>query len=228
MDDDEFSDQTGDHVWVEFTGPSQFETAAPPTFYAVPADTMGELEPGRMVTLGVPGSHWLIDEVMILSGPYPDPDGPGYDVVPFAEFGAVTLRPQEQRDLTPPQIRFLPRRVPARHVWVYRPDTARRDRSDIPDWNPLHWYATPAGDLQTPPPARQPRPARELPSLSGQRLIYLNDDQAWQTRVAVCEPFDRDGELVTRLVVVAEYARACYGAALTDVVVVPLFRLWAY
>ena len=64
-----------DELFVDFMGPSDAETRMPPPMYAVPAATMGILGRGQLVTVGVPGSHWIIDENIVIDGPEPGPDG---------------------------------------------------------------------------------------------------------------------------------------------------------
>ncbi len=106
------SEGMGDEVFVDFMGPSDAETHIPPPMYAVPAAALGILPQWTRVTVGVPGSHWLIEENIVVDGPEPGPDGEVYNLVSLAEWGAVTLRPHEQYDVPEGLARLLPWKAP--------------------------------------------------------------------------------------------------------------------
>ena len=96
---EDMSGGAGDEVFVDFMGPSDAETHILPPMYPVPAAALGILPQGTRVTVGVAGSHWIIEENIICDGPHPGPDGEWYSLVSHAEWGAVTLRPHEQHNV---------------------------------------------------------------------------------------------------------------------------------
>lgn len=208
-------------------GPSDAETHAPPPLYAVPAAALGILPRGTRVTVGVPGSHWLIEENIVSDGPQPGPDGEVYNLICLAEWGAITLRPHEQYNLPQGQSRLLPWQAPVSRLWVYRFAKGLLEVDHLPAWHPHLWFDNVRTDLDTPPSPRRPRPARELPSLTGRRLHALGS-QAIEAHMAVSEPLDLDGEIVVRLVSLEHYAKTRYGIPPPTVTVLPLHQLWAY
>ena len=217
----------GDEVFVDFMGPSDAEIRMPPPMYAVPAATMGILGRGQLVTVGVPGSHWIIDENIVIDGPEPGPDGEVYNLICLAEWGAVTLRPHEQHGVCDAQTWLLPWQAPVSSMWVYRTTPARIDVDQLQPWHPHLWFDNVRSDLDTPPSPRRARPARELPSLSG-HTVHALGPRGLTRYVAVSEPLDLDGEIGVRLVSGPDYARARYGSSDIRMYVLPLHRLWAY
>jgi hypothetical protein len=167
---DELGEGRGDEVFVDFMGPSDLETHIPPPLYAVPASALGVLPHGTRVTVGVPGSHWIIEENMVSDGPFPDPDGEFYTLVNWNEWGAVTLRPNEQHEVPEGRFRVLPWKAPVSGLWVYRFATSRIPVEELAPRDPNAWFGNVRTDMDTPPSPRWPRPARELPSLTGRRL----------------------------------------------------------
>jgi len=225
---DQWGEGNGDEVFVEFMGPSDAETHILPPMYAVPASALGILPQGTRVTVGVAGSHWLIEENIISDGPHPNPDGDElYRLVSHAEWGAVTLRPHEQHNVPAGQARLLPWKAPVSALWVYRFATAGESVEQLQPWAPHAWFANIKRDLDTPPSPRRARPARELPSLTGRRL-HARLSGIIQVLIAVSEPLDVDGEIVVRMLSQPNYSKAGYGAPPTEVVVLPLHQLWAY
>ncbi|MGB8381396.1 MAG: hypothetical protein WCG47_09120 [Dermatophilaceae bacterium] len=225
--DDEMSEGMGDEVFVDFMGPSDAETHIPPPMYAVPAAALGILPQWTRVTVGVPGSHWLIEENIVVDGPEPGPDGEVYNLVCLAEWGAVTLRPHEQYDVPEGLARLLPWKAPVSSMWVYRFAPTRIEVDQLQPWHPHLWFDNVRTDLDTPPSPRRARPARELPSLTGHRL-HAPGPNGIEVLMAVSEPLDLHGEIVVRLVSLSDYSKARYGIPPTEVRVLPLHQLWAY
>lgn len=217
----------GDGVFVDFMGPSDAETHVLPPMYPVPAAALGILPQGTRVTVGVAGSHWIIEENIICDGPHPGPDGEWYSLVSHAEWGAVTLRPHEQHNVPEGKSRVLPWKAPVSALWVYRFATARVEVDQLEPWQPHAWFANVRTDLDTPPSPRRARPARELPSLTGRRL-HARVSGVIQVLVAVSEPLDVDADIVVRLLSLPDYSKASYGIAPAAVTVLPLHQLWAY
>ena len=168
---EDMSEGMGDEVFVDFMGPSDAETHIPPPMYAVPAAALGILAAGHPVTVGVPGSHWIIDENIVIDGPEPGPDGEVYNLICLAEWGAVTLRPHEQHNVarrTEPGC--CPGRPRCPRCGCTGSPPARIEVDQLQPWHPHLWFDNVRTDLDTPPSPRRARPARELPSLTGQRL----------------------------------------------------------
>lgn len=224
---DELGEGMDDAVFLDFMGPSDAETHAPPPMYPVPAAALGILPPFTRVTVGVPGSHWIIEENIVSAGPHPGPAGELYSLVPWAEWGAVTLRPHEQHDVPSRLVRVQPWQVPVSQMWVYRFATSRTPVEELAPRDPNAWFANVRTALDTPPSPRLPPPARELPSLTGRRL-HAPTAAGIQVLVAVSEPLDVDGEIVVRLLSLINYSKASYGAPPDEVIVLPLHQLWAY
>lgn len=218
----------GDEMWLELNAPSAAETAVPPVMHAVPASAMGVLPEGQLVTMGSPGGWWLIDEASVGTGPHTMVGVEVYNIVPHIEWGALTVRPGEQATVRTPYMQVRQIRVATADLWVYRPVDEHLDLVDLAPRPLLDNLQT---DILTPPAIRRPRPARELPSLTGRRLYCPWDpdgpSQGWA--VAMSEPFAHRGDIVVKLVSPWDWPKAVYSQLRPETVITaPLHRLWAY
>lgn len=214
--------------WLEISAPSAAETRVPPAMHAVPGSTMGVLPVGQLVTIGAPGGWWLVDEVTIGSSPQMLDGVETYCLTPLAEWGAITVRPHEQDGVDKPLIQVKQWQLPTTDLWVYRPVDEAQDLMDLP---PRPLLDNLQQDLLTPPSPRRPRPARELPSLTGRRLYgpWGTSDTGWSWGVAVSEPVSVAGEIMVKLISLYESPRAGYGRLRPERIgSMPLHRLWTY
>lgn len=220
-------------VFVEFEGPSPAEMTIPPVLFAVPATTRGPLPPHQLVTLATWGG-WLIDEAFVVAGPHGVGREESYDIASF--LGSHRARPSSQEsEAKDPKLAVEGRRVPTSELWVYDPAPGSHDLFEIPAWNAGMWFENVRedADADTPPPRRRPRPARELPSLTGRRLYgprVSSDGRPeanWVWWVGVSEPLSEEGGFFVRVLSLTSYARACVGGV-GNWVGMPLHRLFAY
>lgn len=218
-------------AWIELPAMTVDDLAVPPTLYAVPAADMPPLEPFTRVTYGDPHIMWIIDQAQTISGPYRDAEGiEYYHVVPWAEYGAATTR-REALDDGRATVRSLA--IPTSDLWVYRPAPGQHTLDEISPPGIADWMDRMVPDVLVPPPVRKPRPARELPSLSGRQLVAPNPatETGWVPAVAMSEPFDQDGAILVRVTRPEDYQAALYRTHTftPDMVkTVSLHRLWAY
>lgn len=219
-------ERMSDDAWLEINAPSSAETRVPPLLHAVPAATMGILSPGQLVTVGDPGGWWLLDETIIAGGPFIVDEDEVYELTSLAEWGAITVRPHEQEGVPAGSARLLPWKAPTSSLWIYRPVETEGDLLDLPSRTVLDNLQD---DLLTPPSPRRPRPARELPSLSGHRVYGPWGETGWAWGVAISEPVSMGADIVVRVVALSDWARISYGAVDPDRIgTIPLHRLWTY
>lgn len=227
-------DDMSGETFIEFQGPSLEELSIPPVLHAVPASTVGPLEHNLLVTIAA-STGWIIDETLIVDGPTGLDNDETYRVVALSEYGAVQVRPHEQDPALAPSVIVQTRSMPTSLLWVYRPAPGAHDVEDIPAWHSGMWFENvlEGGPSATPPTPRRPRPARELPSLTGQRLYgpALTSAGAasaeWRWWIAVTEPIAEGTSIFVRCVTPPGYERACNGAE-EPWVGIPLYRLFAY
>ena len=220
--------------FLEFDAPAPEELTVPPVLYAVPAATMGPLEQGQLVTVSV-ATGWLVDENFVVDGPAGAGDGESYDIASWVEYGAMQVRPHEQTTSDGTKVSVKVRPVPTTDLWVYRPAPGEHDLEDIPPWHPGLWFerVIEGGPPVTPPSPRRPRPARELPSLTGRRLYGPSFTPSgtmgtdWHWWVAITEPISEEGGIYVRVLTIAEWERARNGAGM-GWRGIPLHRLFAY
>lgn len=202
--------------WVEYSLPKG-EVLMPPDRYAVPASTLPILEPGTLVTWGDPGRYWIVDGGRAISQPIGSGAEEEYEVRQW-------VRPK----LADPHARVTRRTA---DLWVYRPVSGQEERSaiDCPPFSPQLLFDRVLDDLLTPPPLLRPRPARELPSVTGHVVWQRWADGDWYPMVAVAEPHQSDGDI---LVPVVDGPERWYGllGGLDEYepVRVTLSSLWAY
>lgn len=196
----------------------------PPVRHAFPASTQSPLDPLTLVTFGGPG-WWVIDEVMVTAGPFVRDGVEVYEVLPLLELGAGVLRDVER----------APERVsiPTSQLWVYLDGPSeRRHVDELGPVDPLAWRSRMAkGYVSEPPEQRTPRPARELPSMSGRTVRLLNADEEWEWAKALSEAIDDDGEISLSVCAVSDYWRTVYARtpkSATWIRRVALHRVWAY
>jgi hypothetical protein len=214
--------------WLELRLPAGDTLAAAPMRYAVPAHTLTMLELGQLVTFGQPGGWWIVDQAHIASEPIGTGEQEEYLIMPQTEFAALALRPNENAGR--PTRRHLSRslRLRTNDLWVYRDAETNELVTDVAAWNPEQWFTRMPSDDLTPPPTRQPRPARELPSLIGHRLWTKLDGQ-WVSGFAVSEPLAGE-EITVKMVPARTYYGLLGGQELPErqPYLVELTRLWSY
>lgn len=202
-----------DEVWLELNAPNARETAVPPAMHPVPVEHLPPLEQGTQVTVRVPGPVWLIDELWVSSGPHLSDGEQTYQLTAVSEPGAGAVRPRPAGG-GPGAVEVFDRTARAADMWVYRDETKTQTIYDLPARSDTDWLDR-VSDGST-PPVRYPRPARDLPLLSGQRIRVPTTSGGWAWYVAVSEPMARDDEIVVGAVAERHYWQAVYGAAPTD------------
>lgn len=212
-----------------------WDTAMPPTMYPVPVAVLPSIPAGEKVTVRAPGPIWVIDELMVDDGPITDDAGEAYYLLlPVSEPGAGAVRPAPP-GARPGQIHVFPRRARAEDMWIYRDTPGDRTIDDLPVRTSADWLDRVGDGSQ--PPVRQPRPSRELPLLTGQRVRAPDGRGGWVWYVAVSEPIDRDGKGDIRVAVLPErqYWESVYGHAPTErdpdsewIIWPPLHVCWTY
>lgn len=205
------------------TTPSLRDVAVPPSRWAVPAEHLPMLDAATWVTTRLGDQGWLVDELQVIGGPTTDDAGrESYPIVPHFENAAAVHRDGiDERG----GVMVTPRWIPTTELWVYRDAAERLTVGDIkpaPSW--LERVLATEGD--GPPSPQHPRPATELPSLSGRRLRTLGE-RYWRWVVAVSEPADRSGDFLVEVCDPLDYHRAAYGCA-TATRAVPAHTLWTY
>ena len=224
--------------YVEIVGIAEAELSIPPVLHAVPAATVGPLAQYEMVTLPIRQlsyreTHdgevsypediligWLVDETIIIDGPFGYGDDETYLVSSWSEHCAAIERPgQWPASETGPATAAV-RSVRTADIWVYRATPGHHDLGEIPEWHQGLWFERIVPEAaQTPPSPRSPRPARELPSLTGRRLrgpthtAEHTEGPDWQWWVALTEPISQNGSFVVRVTSIAHYQHACQGDA---------------
>lgn len=218
-------------VWFTLAYPDEIDLLVPPARYAVPARHAGVLEVMQVVTMGTSGRWWLLDQMVIVAGPTGHGELEEYEVAPLTEWGATIVRPEEHAGLPPDRCRPWSMPVRTADLWIYRPAPTGTDVRDLPVRLPLD---NTQPDLSAPPAVRRPRPARELPALTGRAVTIPAPGPAvaWTTGYAVSEPINQDGQdgdLVVHVVSCDAYVRAGYGQLRDDEIrAVPLHHIWTY
>lgn len=199
-----------------FRVPGESEVQGPPPRYPYPVEHQPLLEVHTLVSTGGPGGWWVIDELAIASEPEVDGEGETwYQVLPWAEWGSSLVRQRSANSteaLPSGQQRVWPRYKRASELWVYRDREEEVQTVDeIGPLDPLAWLSRvqqPAGD---PPKVLRPRPARELPSLTGRRLRVSTVDKGWLWVRGLSEPIDDTGGFTVSVCAEADYWRLVYG-----------------
>ena len=213
-------------------GPSAAEVQVPPVRYAVPAEMVGPLERMTPVTLGGPG-WWIVDEMMTAKAELVVHEGRDcYEVVPSAEWGAALLRETEQQGAPEGMSFARTRPVPVDELWVYQDAPGSTKRVDeIEPFDPMGWYGRLMEDHSEPPPKREPRPARELPSLVGRTVRWRNPKEGeWLWLKCLSEPLMTGADITVSVCFPASYWRAVFRRPPDKpwVMQVPLHTVWAY
>lgn len=180
-----------------------WQATVPPTRHAVPARYAGDLSVGAELTIGRPGSYFIDDqrlarssrEEITLPGETESREALGV-AAPFAFELAKAF----------PKAGLTMQWWPLDYTWVYRdalnPGQDAPGATDEPAERSLGSTTTwldnirPGLDV---PPTRSPRPARELPAITGMKLRLQHEPGSWSWWVAVSEPVDVDGEFVVRV-----------------------------
>lgn len=213
-------------------GPSTAEVQVPPDRYAVPASMVGPLARMTPVTMGGPG-WWIIDELMIAHDEIVTHQGREcYEVLPSAEWGAALLRDSEQEGIPAGKTFVRVQYVPTEELWVYRDAPGSIKRVDeIDPFDPMAWYGRLMEDPSEPPPKRVPRPARELPSLTGRTVRWYGPkDEEWLWLKCLSEPLMSGADITVSACYPADYWKAVFRRPPEKpwVIQVPLHTVWAY
>lgn len=196
----------------EIRMPREVEKAVPPSRHAFPVAHRPPLERHTMVTTGRPG-WWFIDELVVTNGPFENEGETCYDVMPWAEWGASMVR----RLATEEEFQAQPRRafgrsIKASELWVYLDGKPQADSIDeVKQPGSLDWYERIMQTTEEPPPVLHPRPARELPSLIGRRLLVSGFDGGWMWRMGLSEPIDEPGGYTAIVCPPRDYWQSLYG-----------------
>lgn len=223
-------DQTPAEPWLDLSVPEP--EPAPPVRHAVPAETLPPLEAGQLVTFGLPGGWWIIDQAQVVSGPHRSGDEETYSVMPFTEWAAVPMR-DEDRDVAPHEWRCRVSYRRTADLWIYRehPGPAT-SAEDVPPFDSNAWLRRVEDEDPTPPPVLRARPARELPSLIGRQLwaAGLRNRDTWHQAIAVSEPLALGDKIMVKIVPVRTYYELMAGRAAPadQPYVASLHRLWTY
>lgn len=174
------------------------EVLMPPDRHAAPAAVLPPLEEGTVVTWGAAGAGWLVDAGETIAAPENRGGEDHYEVRPWGGGPGA--------------------RVPASRLWVYQDAQQDRRVTDLAPLNEYQWFDRVQEDDRTPPPVRRPRPARELPSLSGRIVRLLTASETWGWFVAASEPRrttaedGREGDIAVRVVQVGDRSVTVPGA----------------
>ena len=215
------------NMWLELPLPTEDDLAVPPVLYAAPATSLPYLEAYTRVTYGVPTVGWIIDEAHVLTAPRLIGGVEHYRVAPLMDHGAASARGLVDGD----SYEVITTEMPTKDLWVYRPGPESMTLDDIQPASPTAWMERVLPDLLTPPPVRQPRPARELPSLTGKRVFVRGREGRWVPAIAVSEPFEGPHGVSVKLMRPEWYSLALYRTAdYQDSMVstMSLHRLWTY
>ena len=227
--------------------PSRRDRAVPPSRWAVPARFYQGGNVGDLATARIPGTRrgWLIDE-LVLADPTPitrsdarsradtyvhEADGAadaaeGYLLFPHAEVVAAERRGEQRRDGL---VRVLPRWVSCDDLVIYRDAAERVLVEDLPAAPSWLERMLAASRHDGPPEVLRPRPASELPSLSGRRLRTLDERDGWRWVVALSEAYDDEGDIVAEVTdLYGGWVRLCYGAPDVEITRAPAHALWTY
>lgn len=203
----------------EIRAPREVEKAVPPSRHAFPVAHRPPLESYTMVTTGRPG-WWFIDELIVVSGPYEEEGDTWYNVMPWAEWGASMVPRLASEELPGRKQRVFPRAMKASDLWVYLDGVPQADSIDeVKPPGPLDWYDRIMTTTSEPPPVLHPRPARELPSLIGRRLLVSGLTEGWNWCMGLSEPIDEPGGYTAIICPPRDYWRSVYGY-------VPQDRAW--
>lgn len=202
------------------------ELLAAPERYVVPASVLPPLEEGTLVTYGEPGRWWAIDEAYTATPPQESDADEVYGLIPFGEEVGMVLGPEMG---APKGAEETARGlwVATRELWVYR-DAGDQEVTDVEPWSQTAWFDRMGADDLAPPAVRRPRPARELPSLTGRRLRAYGRGE-WHWLVAVSEPLSVEDAIVVKVVDLHRHGRMVGSRDLPDdPAIVSLHRLWTY
>lgn len=220
-----------DEFELIINGPGAADTMVPPPRYAYPVSTQPPLPSQTPVTYGDRG-WWLIDELLVVGGPLTRDGREMYELAPLPEWGAALVREHEQEAAhRPGQVVVNPLLVEAGRLWVYRDALEERTGlEDLPPADPMSWFSRVRDDAGEPPHVMRPRPARELPSLSGRTVRVPSRSGGWMWMVAVSEPVSEDGEICVPLCSRGDYWQAVYlrEPRRDWLHLVPLHRVWTY
>lgn len=207
------------------------KASVPPTRHAFPVAHHLPLERQTPVTTGRPG-WWLVDELVVTNGPYENKGDTWYDVIPHTEWGSSLSRQlstPENRTDSQQRVLAMPRR--SSDLWVYLDDEQSRTVEDLAPLDPMAWYHRAMETTSEPPPTQSPRPARELPSLTGRRMRVHTPTAGWSWCMGLSEPIADAGGFTVTVCPPSDYWRAAYGfvpEGRTWLRRYPLHALWTY
>jgi len=193
---------------TEPADPDLWFPAAPGPVRVVPAAGQSTLR-GRRVVTGLPGRGWRYD---LRADDPVEQDGRTFVPV-LAEHDWYRAELDDVEVFAP--------LVPVDRVWVERP-AATGDATEPPD-NLLSRLVS----LDTPPP-RIPVPARDMPSLTGRRLVIVSPDTARRDVRAASEPYENDdGTICLAVCPEGEWYRWAFAGRPASITEVPVYLVWA-
>jgi len=194
---------TGPNDW---SGPVQ--PMAPPAIVAVPAAGRSDLRGSRLL-IGVPGVGWRGD----LRG--------DAAVVQASRTFVPVLPEQEWYRAEAEQIEVFAPLVPIDRVWIEVPDDTATTTSPSAD------VFTRLVSLDT-PPRRVPVPVRDLPLVTGRRVVLADATRARRDLRAVTEVYQNsDGDVCVRVCSELDWYRWGWSGQLPRTREVPIYLLWA-
>jgi len=195
---------TGPNDW---SGPVQ--PMAPPAIVAVPAAGRSDLRGSRLL-IGVPGVGWRGD----LRG--------DAAVVQASRTYVPVLPEQEWYRAEAEQIEVFAPLVPIDRVWVEVPETTtgESEPSSRGVFGRLVSLDAPA--------RRAPVPVRDMPTVTGRRLVMAEESRAVRDLRAVTEPYQNsDGDVCVRLCSELDWYRWAWNGRLPRTREAPIYLLWA-
>ncbi|BCJ26485.1 hypothetical protein [Actinocatenispora sera] len=193
------------------TGPADSDLwfpTAPGPVRAVPAAQRGSLR-GRRVVTGTPGRGWRCD---LRADDPVEQDGRAF--VPVLAEHDWYRAELDDTDVFAPL-------VPVERVWVEQPDAAAG--SAEPPANLLARLVT----LDA-PPLRIPVPARDMPALTGRRVVVVSPETVRRDVRAASEPYENDdGTICLSVCAEPDWYRWAFAGRPADCTEVPVYLVWA-
>ncbi len=190
--------------WTPAEGPP----GIPASLIAVPAAGRDDLR-GRRVLIGLPGVGWR-------GGLRADSA-----IVQSARTYVPVLTEHDWYRSEAERIEVFAPLVPIERVWVQIPDTGGTP-SPVPSDVFSRLVSLDA------PPRRDPVPVRDLPQLTGRRLVQADGRRALRDLRAVTEPYQNaEGDVCLRLCTEVDWYRWGWSGAVPATREVPIYLLWA-
>jgi len=194
------------------------EPVTPPAIVAVPAAGRSDLRGSRLV-IGVPGLGWRGD----LRGDSP--------VVQASRTYVPVLPEQEWYRAEAEQIEVFAPLVPIDRVWIEVPESVAAGSGVPTTTNPSTAQASDVfGRLVSldAPPRRAPVPMRDVPLVTGRRVVLADGARAQRDIRAVTEVYQNsDGDVCVRICSELDWYRWAWHGQLPRTREVPIYLLWA-